>query len=208
VQRGAARYINGIQTREQNPLDPNQQLMSPAWWSSTANNSSGTAPWNNQAPLSGPAAAFQGLFFPLIDPNADTANVPQISGTVWDRSPDTASPYYARRAYYSRFLVISGGPDKAPGVPVLEASYFNAINGYDPSVGTTATLTAAQTIATSGVTLALLLAENQAAQATPWRNNTIYYSASPTDPLSAAIAEAGNDDITSHNLQAAGGATQ
>ncbi|MFO0909982.1 MAG: hypothetical protein U0794_16815 [Isosphaeraceae bacterium] len=55
-----------------------------------------------------------------------------------------------------------------------------------------------------------LQVESQAYRGTPHRNNTIYYSVASggTGNLSLAIQEAGNDDITSHNLQAPGGATQ
>lgn len=32
IQKGAAAYANVYETREQNPLDPSQQLLAPSWW--------------------------------------------------------------------------------------------------------------------------------------------------------------------------------
>ncbi len=32
IQKGAATYTSVFETREQNPLDPSQQLLAPAWW--------------------------------------------------------------------------------------------------------------------------------------------------------------------------------
>ncbi len=49
------------------------------------------------------------------------------SATFWDRStaasPPSTGPIYYRRAYYSRFLILSGGPDKLPGVAQLNVNY-------------------------------------------------------------------------------------
>ena len=81
-------------------------------------------------PLSGAALFFQTAFHSLTDPNAYTGLNPKATaGQLWDRGSLT-SPYIARRAFYSRFLVLSGGPDKIPGVPVYDPSYYTKLADY------------------------------------------------------------------------------
>ena len=110
-----------IQQREQDPLDPNQQLMSPAWWSI---NGVGGLAANDSYPASltptvyvptgasGGVQAFEYLFHPLGEPMPAPTAKSGNPGTFWDRG--TAFP--ARRAFYSKFLILSGGPDTLPGV--------------------------------------------------------------------------------------------
>ncbi|MGE3821356.1 MAG: prepilin-type N-terminal cleavage/methylation domain-containing protein, partial [Isosphaeraceae bacterium] len=119
TQRGLLPYANVIQARDQNPLDPNQQLMNPAWWGAGFN---AFAPYNNLPnafagpPLSNAAGLFQGLFFTLTDPRTHP-NLNPTQGPVWDRGPNDASnPTFPRGAFASRFLILSGGPDRTPGV--------------------------------------------------------------------------------------------
>ena len=79
-------YRSPFEDREQDPLDPNQQLMAPAWWSSgTGANSS--SPF---ASLGGPAAsvggsggvlAFEYFFHRLTEPFPHTGNTSAFTGT-------------------------------------------------------------------------------------------------------------------------------
>lgn len=115
-----APYTGGVFVpREQDSLDPNQQLMSVNWWSSAGN----SGPANPSNPtnasflqsssfLSGGALSFQFYFHSIVEPlSYQGANPTQF----WDRSPT----FFQRRAFYTRFLVLSGGPDGIPGVPIL-----------------------------------------------------------------------------------------
>ena len=209
-QRGAGSYGGSFDTREQNPLDPNQQLMNPAWWSGSQFNTSG--PWSAGAvtPMSGGASTFHRLFFTLTDPNANPSLSP-VSGAVWDRGP-TSSNGFGRRAYYSRFLILSGGPDRIPGVPVLDPTYYAKLADY------TASGSANGPTVPASYSIADVQIESQAAryrvngaivlQGSPNRVGPGWLSINPSDPLNAAIDEAGNDDITSQNVHAAGGATR
>ena len=89
------------ETREQNPIDPNQQLMAPAWFSGLP---VGTGPTTTPQGPGTNAQQFQALFFGLVD--AQTAG----AGTnMWDRSN-----LYSRRAYNSKPLILSSGPGQAP----------------------------------------------------------------------------------------------
>ncbi len=103
--------------REQNPLDPNQQLLAPGWWYSSYQR---RAFANNNFPawLTSPASparagrrasvrqAFEYYFHRLTEPLQITA----ARRTAWDRSGGY------RRAFYSKFLIVSSGPDKQLGL--------------------------------------------------------------------------------------------
>ena len=113
-------YASILEQREQDPLDLNQQLLAPAWWASAT--SGGIAANNNapaivtattQAPAnaSGCMQAFQSLFHTLCEPLPNTGTG-GLAGTFWDRG----TTYPLRRAFYSKFLILSGGPDLVPGV--------------------------------------------------------------------------------------------
>ena len=185
-----------FQQREQDPLDVNQQLVAPAWWSITgigglAANSlppvTYTAGSTTVAGASTGAAAFEYFFHRLTDPLEITSST---GSQYWDRS----GTY--RRAYYTKFLLLSSGPDKMPGVFLYDdtdfASMSNPANfligvennamqfgtdAFDSSKGTTS----APYIA-SGTTI-------------PANS-----SGDPTHPSSYDIQQAGQDDITNHNL--------
>jgi hypothetical protein len=118
-----APYDGMIGAREQDPLDPNQQLMSPAWWSITYNDS----PGQRSSPPFPPGFAagggnwsagvsfFENYFHLLHEPLYNSSTVP--SGAFWDRGAGPAGgPFAARRAYSSKFLILSSGPDMLPGV--------------------------------------------------------------------------------------------
>src|SRR5271157_1685946 len=83
-------YRSVFEAREQDPMDPNQMLMAPAWWSSVANPSSpfttlgGTA---GSVGGSGGVLAFEYFFHRLTEPFGHTGNSTSL---FWDR----ASPVY------------------------------------------------------------------------------------------------------------------
>ncbi len=52
--------------------------------------------------------AFQALFHTLCEPLPNPGGLPNY----WDRG----GTYPLRRAFYSKFLILSGGPDLVPGV--------------------------------------------------------------------------------------------
>ena len=104
--------------RERDTLDPNQQLTAPQWWSTAG--VGGQLATNDVGPFgntlwppahaiggSGGVQAFEYFFHRLTEPVGMTASSP----LYWDRSGN--SP---RRAFYSKFLILSGGRDKKPGV--------------------------------------------------------------------------------------------
>ena len=186
AQIGLRPFPGNSSPRTQNPLDPNQQLVNPAWWWNSFNNATLFDPLPGSPPISSGAAFFHRSFFSLVDPSAGTAPVPWTPGQPWGRTD-------ARRAYYSRPLILSGGEDKLPGVPVLDPTYFSNI-GFPGS---------------PGLTQQSLQIESQAAPWTPNRSDPYYLTPAVGDaPLSTAIQAAGSDDITTHNIQGPGGATQ
>ena len=70
------------------------------------------------------------FFHTLIDPNANPGlGDSRAAGQVWDRGPHRAN-FFARREFYSRFLIVSGGPDKTPGVPVFDPTYYSDLSQY------------------------------------------------------------------------------
>src|SRR5262249_43047171 len=110
----------------------------------------------------------------------------------------------ARRAYYTKYLILSGGPDRQPGVFLysdddmkslgngaafsLIANENNALPfALDLLGGGTAGFTNTVTIGTTA-------------------NPTFSYapSADPTRPSSSDLQQAAQDDISNHNLQATG----
>lgn len=191
IQKGIDPYAGMIETRQQDPLDPGQQLVAPAWWWSTSNTGLGvfgTAPSSGQ--ISEHAYAFQKYFHSLVDFNS-SSGTPGYSGQWWDRGG-----YFYRRAYFSKFLIASSGPDRKLGIARLGFDYSE----YGPSGSTPAAV---------GVTAATLInIENNAANITPNRLSTAPWY--PADPTGAAITfglqqEWGGDDITNQNFNSPGG---
>ncbi len=114
TQKGFYPYGGIAEDRDQDPLDPNRQLVAPAWYL----NSSGTAPNPGDN-----AQLFQSVFYSLTDPL--TNNSPS-SGPMWDRSGT-----YGRRAYAVRPLIVSSGPDQLLGLGQLGFDY-SAYGGAAP----------------------------------------------------------------------------
>ena len=117
-QKGMQAYSGIPEPRQVDPLDPNQMLVSIGWWTSAVNSTPPTSPAINSyasAGYSSTAHAFMVHFHSLIDPNFNGAIT---TGNYWDRGGSTA-----RRAYFSRYLILSGGPDKEPGTAQLGVNY-------------------------------------------------------------------------------------
>ena len=166
VQKGTDLYNGPSEPRQVDPLDPNQTLTSLVWWADPPNGGSGpNAPSTN-------ATTFMSFFHTLLDPNAGTAGLP--AGSLWDRGGA-----YARRSYYSRFLILSGGPDQTPGINSLVDA--TAIPPIPPIVAIS------NGTFTSG-------------------NNDVQSLIQGENPASAAGAQVnGGDDITNQGLAAPGG---
>jgi prepilin-type N-terminal cleavage/methylation domain-containing protein len=179
-------YQGPFEPRQLDPLDPNQLLVAPAWWSNVSNN---TFPsFGFAAPTLGPrstlAVAFENYFHSLVEMEAANGSAP---GFLWDRGVN----FYGRRAYYSKFLIASSGPDRALGIAQLQHDYGTGATILQPQADT------------------LVLIENAAASVTPIRDTTSPYLRPDTTSSSTAITyqliNSGLDDITNHNLQAPGG---
>jgi prepilin-type N-terminal cleavage/methylation domain-containing protein len=188
-------YLSVFEAREQDPLDPNQQLMAPAWWSST------NTPYFYNFPgsatlLPSPSSAsygvnaFEYFFHRLTEPLSGAGGA-----QYWDRG----STYSFRRAFNSRPLILSGGPDKQLGVFL----FADGTPGTSP-------VTATQ----------LLMVENNAMtfvnDFTSSSNYTVpaltaitpdstYDTYNPNAPTNYGLQEAGKDDITNQTRQASGG---
>jgi prepilin-type N-terminal cleavage/methylation domain-containing protein len=162
-------YGSVYEIREQDPIDPNQQLLAPSWWSAATN--TGPAWYASPGVISGGAAAFTTYFHTLVEPMASGAANPNA---YWDRG----TTYYQRRAFYSKFLIVSSGPDRELGIARLD---------------------------TLGVALTVpnLLIESQARQ-TDLNTTAIYQAPTSYDPTPAStgnpLSESALDDISTHSL--------
>ncbi|HEX8203912.1 MAG TPA: hypothetical protein VF590_25780, partial [Isosphaeraceae bacterium] len=184
LQKGSATYNGPFETRQQNPLDPNQQLLAPAWWA----NRTVTTPGSGQ--VSTRAALFQNYFFSLIDPLADPPMGTVVPNTAyWDRSALSSSGIsYRRRAYFFKFLIASAGPNQRMGIARYADATVRTGGPTSPDV----------------VAASLILIENQAARSDLNRN-----AGSAMPPLYQAEGaplpdDEGADDITNHTLNAPG----
>jgi prepilin-type N-terminal cleavage/methylation domain-containing protein len=195
--------------REQDPLDVNQQLMAPAWFGGFND----SFPITLNAPLpaatgaSNSAQAFAYFFHRLTEP------YPGGGGPkFWDRG----SVFGIRRAFYSKFLILSGGPDRLPGVFLYPDADLQALAaGNNGLVTATSALIANEN---NALPFSVPLPNRQprpgmdvvdfSASATiPAGNLTINYNESddPTWPSSSDLIQAAQDDISNHNLRATGG---
>jgi prepilin-type N-terminal cleavage/methylation domain-containing protein len=178
--------------RDQNPLDPNQQLVAPAWWSDLT-------PSGDQRLPSANAVVFQQLYFSLLDPYA--ASPPAAAGEtgVWDRGG-----FYKRRAFFCRFLIASSGPDRTMGIARFNVDYDG--DGA-PDVALQPPTSAANINANA---LNLILVEDEATPFDPARsagNRGLYQWLPPAQRGSAATAalrDAGFDDITNQTIKTPG----
>jgi prepilin-type N-terminal cleavage/methylation domain-containing protein len=203
IQLGINSYPSGdpFYPREQDPLDPNQTLMSPGWWAG-AFNSSTVAPGTADGSESGNAFLFENMFHRLVDPTGAT---PEPAGTYtwWDRGGSLP-----RRAYFSKFLISSGGPDRQQGIARLGVDYGTG----DPVVPVAGNPGGVYSnFAISGSTIGnvanLILIENTAARITPVRNADEYLSPVNAN-ITALLYDYSADDITNQKMQTAGGGVQ
>jgi prepilin-type N-terminal cleavage/methylation domain-containing protein len=205
IQHGSALYTGATDLREQDPLDPNQQLMAPAWWAGIFNANVPHWTGSGDGSESPNAFAFENYFHRMIEPNG---SVPPGANahTWWDRS--AALP---RRAFFTKPLVSSGGPDRQQGIARLGFAYPT---GDSPNVVSLAG-NPGGAYAIFGASANLILIENTAANLTPVRLNDPYLTP-VTDQITAVLqGSAGDpdsgwiyDDITNQNVQSAGGVSQ
>jgi prepilin-type N-terminal cleavage/methylation domain-containing protein len=179
----ASVYLSPSVPRDISPLDPNQQLIVPVWWSDL--------PADPRLP-GAKAIFFQQNFFSLLDPLA-ASPAADFEPWIWDRGG-----YYKRRAFFSKFLIASSGPDRAMGIARFNEDY----NTGGPRVTFPNTASTADQNARS-----LILIENQAAPFDPLRlagNKGLFQTIQPTTSASAALQENGYDDITNQTIKAPG----
>jgi hypothetical protein len=148
--------------------------------------------FSSSPPISGGAVAFQTYFHTLVEPLSSGGP----SASFWSRGT-TPDSFPQRRAYYSKFLIASSGPDQQLGIAEVGKNY--GVTGSAPY--------------NNGAALNVinLLIEGQAAQATLNRSDAVYLTPQ-TDTGNAAITtllqEAGLDDVTNHSILSAGGGVQ
>jgi prepilin-type N-terminal cleavage/methylation domain-containing protein len=170
-------YDSVYERREQDALDPNQQLMAPLWWGSGFNSQS-IGGFAANGPLSAGANAFQSFFHLLVEPGAVGGNA---SSLYWDRG----ATYYQRRAFYTRPLIISGGPDKEVGIYTL-------------------------TDAKLSPTVANAIVEGMAIQGNFGGTAPYFWPTNFNPPKTSGefLQDVAGDDISSHNINAPGGIVQ
>ena len=176
-------YRSPFDVREQDPLDPNQQLMAPAWWSSAAGANS-NSPFGLPGSLgeSGGVVAFQAFFHRLTEPFQN----PGSTQYYWDRGSVVPN----RRAFFSKPLIVSSGPDQRLGIYLLYPSLVFP-NAPNPTAA------------------GLIYYENNAIPFDP----TLFGSGEtipagttvPVGSTSYQLRENGRDDISNQNRQATGG---
>ncbi len=194
VQKGSDPY-NGLwdsqtlEPRQLDPLDPNQTLMAPAWWSSGINTLPATLPAGSAHSYN--AFLFMTYFHSLLEPNASNSSP---AGSTWDRAG-----FYPRRAFYSRPLIVSGGPDLTPGI----ARFFSA----NESPGSLGSLLGVSDGSGDGRTLNaanIVQIENQAAALDPSARSGALSSQIPlisaANQTTLGLLQAAGDDITNQAL--------
>jgi len=192
------------QEREQDPLDVSRQLVAPGWWSRTgvagqfaANDNFSLPPFNNgpaySIGASAGAQAFEFFFHRLTEPYPSPD---PTTGLFWDRGG-----FKYRRAFYSKFLVLSGGQDQVPGVFLYSDADMLSLGS-----GAAASLIANENNALPfGMELFSVaggFTANVSVQSTAFPNVP---SNDPTHPSSYDLLQGAQDDISNHNLQATGG---
>jgi hypothetical protein len=192
-----APYLAVFEQREQNPLDLNQQLVAPAWWSSGFNNSAssvlGTYPNPTSPGASGSVQAFEYYFHRLTEPYPTTGTQPQF---FWDRG----STYAGRRAFYSKFLILSGGLDGQVGVFLYTDAVLNNLGPIKAAQALIANENNAMPFSPTDPTGTPVADFTSAAQ---YSTTTISYiqSSDPTNPSTGDLLQAAQDDISNQNIQ-------
>jgi prepilin-type N-terminal cleavage/methylation domain-containing protein len=198
-------YLSTFEQREQDPLDLGQQLVAPGWWSDgngfalqlAYNRASPYAGAFNPSPpipsgVSGGVQAFEYFFHRLSDPIQHNA-VTKSYVNYWDRG----GTFPARRAFYSKFLIISSGLDQQLGL----FRYSDlALKGASPAVAAVSLIVNENNAMPLGLDLADFTASAYVQSTTIPATG----SGDPTNPNSYDIQQAAQDDISNHNIQAGG----
>jgi hypothetical protein len=176
--------------------------MSLSWFNSAVNvdpifTASTGADYSSVSPSpSGAVLSFEYFFHRLTEPYPVAASPPY---EYWDRSSGGF-----RRAYYSKFLILSGGPDETPGVFLYSdaalakaaspatALIANENNAMPFSVGSRAGMDVVDFTVT-----ATIASGSTAVSYNP--------SNDPTQPSSSDLIQAAEDDISNQNLVSTGG---
>lgn len=190
--------------RQRNPLDPGNYLVDPAWWRANVNWGDGIAPLANvfgpgvkPNGMSGRALTFQAFFGPLSTPDAVVATVPATSNAytdptnirfLWDNSwvPGSGTP---RQAFYSKPLIISGGPDGKIGFYQMEDPKQAILTGDTANV----------------VVQRLIGAPPYAYDTAPGENNALIPLPPIVDSDGVPLAESTYDNITNQELDSSTG---
>jgi hypothetical protein len=203
-------YGGPFDQREQDTLDPNQQLMAPSWWAKAgagglaANDSYSSSAFVQATPpvpnvASGGVATFGAFFHRLFEPLGLPVQQPPPTqqGPFQQYTWSRGGGY--RRAFFSKFLILSGGLDGVPGVFLYPDS---ALQGNTPPLTAALSL-----IANENVAMQFGLDFVDFTQSAVIQNSAIsgISSNDPNIPNSVDIQNAGQDDITNHNVQSAGG---
>src|SRR5206468_1297575 len=109
LQKGINPYNGSFEPRQQDPIDPSQYLMALPWWLASINVGAPNEQFPFQAPgnnsgMSSHAFAFQYFFHSLADYNGTSTSFPPPNVSWWDWSGT-----FPRRAYFSKFLIVSSG---------------------------------------------------------------------------------------------------
>jgi prepilin-type N-terminal cleavage/methylation domain-containing protein len=205
--------------REQDPLDPNNHLVAPAWWAAQFNIGAPNDPFNTAIRSSDPyycfpatgapagsqpsshAAAFMYYFHSLVEYRAD----PPTNGQLYWWSRTGTLP---RRAYFSRPLIISSGPDQQLGLGQCGFDYSQYGITGTPPVGVPATPSTVIAIENTA-------ANHSPFRATDWGGGAAgvpffnELTGSPSAEISGFLKDAnegwGLDDIGNLSLQSASG---
>ena len=182
--------FSAVLEREQNPLDTNQQLVSPNWWSSSFNSPSTVSSVKFPAGFvtgsggeSENVTAFEYFFHSLHEPFPPPLSTYGAHGQFWERSAP-GGQFDARRAFYTKFLIVSSGPDKQLGIFQFASDQ--------------ALIAAAQSAGVAPTTLLIRL-ENPAPQFDPATFPNALTGLTPQ------LQDVAQDDISNHALQAGGG---
>ena len=189
-QKGDAIYGGPNEVRQQNSLDPNGQLVAVSWWGDNAGNSPMTPSHQMQI--------VQNYFGPLVDPLANSVNG-VLPTPLWDRSASTA-----RRAYMTKFLLVSSGPDQLPGIPLLTDAQIGSQSSLLTSqiITGSVSFTGNSWIITPGEGWAMLL--DPTSTLPQWRDPNIV----PTLNSDGSFTDYSLDDITNQGLQNRSGGIQ
>jgi type II secretory pathway pseudopilin PulG len=197
-------YQNVFDPREQNTLDPSQQLMAPSWWSNQFNSGSSSnityppapAPITQYNGVVSPGAAwFTWFFHPLLEPMIAAGATNQQSPLFfWDRG----ATYFQRRAFFTKFLIVSSGPDQQLGIARLDT-----LSPYGTTISMPTFSAADALIESQARQFNFYDATNASLKGSADANPApILYGSGNT------LADVSQDDISNHNYQAPGGITQ